>query len=143
MKKTVITLISVALGLLLLVIAGLLFLVSKLNPEQRQPQALDVYLAEQWKIFQLHSWDPTSGTLELDYPLRFNYEQMEKYGGSLEELQALPTGNLDTVASLKAALREATDATVQSITVYGLTTDGQVAYTVYPDGTITTCWDEP
>ena len=139
-KRALLILSAAALALILAVTGLLVFLASGLGNPGRSRQSLETYLAESWTVFRLRSWDADTGALELDYPLRFTYAQMEKYGGSLEELQALPTGNLDTVASLKLAAREAAGATIRAVTVYGLTSDGLVAYTVYPDGTVTACW---
>ena len=141
MKKTMTILLSLAFVLILTAAVLLILFVFRLSPEQSPAQPLEDYLAEHWKVFTLRSWDAKTGALELDYPLRFTYEQMKKYGGSMEELRDLPTGNLDTVGSLKAAARNASGVELRSVTVYGMTTDGQVAYTVYPDGSITACWD--
>ena len=142
MKKSMIILVSVALVLCLTVAVLLVTFFFKLQPEQEKKIPLEDYLAEQWTVFKLRSWDAGTGSLELDYPLRFTYEQMKKYGGSMEELRDLPTGNLDTIASLKTAVRNAAGAELRSVTVYGITSDGQVAYTVFRDGRITACWDE-
>ncbi len=141
MKKTMTILLSLAFVLILTAAVLLILFVFRLSPEQSPAQPLEDYLAEHWKVFTLRSWDAKTGALELDYPLRFTYEQMKKYGGSMEELRDLPTGNLDTVGSLKSAARNASGAELRAVTVYGMTTDGQVAYTVYPDGSITACWD--
>lgn len=141
MKKTMTILLSLAFVLILTAAVLLVLFVFRLSPEQSPSQPLEDYLAEHWKVFTLRSWDAKTGALELDYPLRFTYEQMKKYGGSMEELRDLPTGNLDTVGSLKAAARNASGAELRAVTVYGMTTDGQVAYTVYPDGSITACWN--
>jgi len=142
MKKPMMILLSVALVLILTVAVLLVVFFFKLRPAQEQLPPLEDYLAEHWTVFKLKSWDAGTGMLELDYPLRFTYEQMKKYGATMEELQALPAGNLDTVASLKAAARNASGAEIRAVTVYGMTTDGQVAYTVLPDGAIMACWDE-
>lgn len=142
MKKTMILLISVVLVLILIVGVLLFEFFFKLTPKREETQPLEEYLAEQWTVFKLRSWDAGTGSLELDYPLRFTYEQMKKYGASMEELGDLPKGNLDTVASLKTAARNAAGAEIRTVTVYGVTTDGQTAYTVFPDGTIKACWDE-
>lgn len=141
MKKTMTILLSLAFVLILTAAVLLVLFVFRLSPEQSPAQPLEDYLAEHWKVFTLRSWDAKTGALELDYPLRFTYEQMKKYGGSMEELRDLPTGNLDTVGSLKAAARNASGVELRAVTVYGMTTDGQVAYTVYPDGSITACWN--
>lgn len=142
MKKTMILLLCVALVLILVVVGLLLGLISIIQPEQKELPPLEDYLTEKWQIFRLRSWDPENGALELDYPLQFSYAQMEKYGASMEELQSLPTGNLDTIASLKTAVFEATGVSLHAVTVYGVTNDGQTAYTVFPDGSITACWDK-
>ena len=141
MKKTMLALGALALVLVLLGGALVWGLFSRLNPPREERPDLETYLAQAWPLFRLRSWDPEAGTLELDYPLRFTYAQMEKYGGTLEELRDLPAGNRATVADLKTTLREATGLTARSVTVYGLTTDGQTAYTLAPDGSVTACWD--
>ena len=140
-KKTL--LILLALGLVLVVLTAVLLIALFSGPSAPETgeQPLEDYLAESWPLFRLHSWDPETGELELDYLLRFTYAQMEKYGGRLEELQELPAGNLVTVGDLKTAAREATGRSIRSVTVYGLTSDGQVAYTLHPDGTVETCWE--
>ena len=134
-KRWMIVLGVIALALILALAALLLLLPGG----SKQP--LDRYIAENWTVFRLRSWDEKSGALELDYPLRFRYEQMEKYGGKIEELRALPAGNYATAEALKAAARTAAGAEIRSVTVYGLTTDEKTAYTVYPDGTIKACWE--
>lgn len=141
MKKTMIVLGSVALVLTLIVAILLVSLFRTLNPEQKELPKLEEYLAENWKIFTLRSWNAGSGDLVLDYALQFTYEQMEKYGASMEELRALPAGNLETVASLKAAAYESTGVALKTVTIYGMTSDGKLAYTVFPDGSIEACWD--
>ena len=141
-------LIAVALVLILLVgggIWGLLSMVDAGNPPAPSGtvdnEAMETYLTEKWPVFQLRSWEPETGALELDYPLRFTYTQMKKYGGTMDELKDLPAGNLSTVAALKTAALEDLGASIRAVTVHGLTTDGQTAYTVYPDGAVETCWD--
>lgn len=143
MKKTMLILCAVALVLILLTVGLLAGLFSALGGGKGSASApsLEAYLAESWPLFSLRRWDPEQGQLELDYPLRFTYKQMKKYGAVLEELRELPAGNLETAAVLKAAALEAADTTIREVTVYGLTSDGEVAYTVYPDGTLRACWD--
>lgn len=147
MKKMMLILTVTALVLILLTVGLLLGLFSMLRgteaPASDGGEALEPWLAENWTVFQLRKWDAASGTLELDYPLRFSYAQMQKYGAALEELRELPTGNLDTVAALKTAARETLGVTLRSVTVYGLTTDGETAYTVHPDGSVESCWETP
>lgn len=147
-KRTMLILAAVALVLILLVGGGIWALLSMFDTGQAPATSGDVdnetmeaYLTEKWPVFRLRSWDPEIGILELDYPLRFTYEQMEKYGGTLDELKDLPAGNLSTVSALKTAAFENTGASIRAVTVYGLTTDGQTAYTVCPDGSVETCWD--
>lgn len=142
MKKTMIVLVSVALVLILIVGILLVEFFFKLTPKREETQPFEDYLAEHWTVFRLKRWDAGTGNLELEYPLRFTYEQMKKYGASMDELRELPTGNLDTVASLKAAALNASGVELRAVTVFGVTTDGQIAYTVFPDGTIQACWDE-
>lgn len=143
-KRMMLILAAVALALILLV-CGMIWWFFSLLGGGAAPEAnggdLETYLSEKWTVFQLRAWDPETGTLELDYPLRFTYAQMEKYGGSLEELRELPAGNLSTVAALKTAAGEDVGATIRKVTVYGVTTDGETAYTVHPDGSVETCWD--
>lgn len=143
MKRTLLWL--GAAGFVLILLAGglVLALFSKLNTRPAGNGNLESYLAEHWPVFHLRAWDAETGALDLDYPLRFTYAQMEKYGASMEELRTLPEGNLDTVSALKTAAREAVGVTVRRVTVYGMTTDGQVAYTVQPDGVVTACWSVP
>lgn len=141
-KRTMLILSAVALVLILVVVGLLAGLFSGLSGLSRnEPQALEDYLAAQWPIFRLRSWDAESGALELEYPLRFSYAQMQKYGAKLDELRELPAGNLATAADLKNAAREAAGVAIRAITVYGLTNDGQIAYTVRPDGSVSACWE--
>ena len=142
MKRTLLCLGAAALVLILLTVVLLWSLFSGLTGKPSGTGDLETYLDEHWPVFRLRAWDAETGALELDYPLRFTYAQMEQYGASLEELRELPDGNLDTVAALKTAAREAAGVTVRSVTVYGMTTDGQIAYTVHPDRTVTACWTE-
>ncbi|MBQ1678952.1 MAG: hypothetical protein II062_05420 [Oscillospiraceae bacterium] len=146
MKKTMLILCAVALVLIILTVGLLLGLFSTLRgaepPAPEGGEALAPYLAENWPVFRLREWNAATGELRLDYPLRFSYAQMQKYGAAMEELQALPAGNLETVAALKTAVRESLGVTLRSVTVYGCTNDGQIAYTVYPDGAVEACWDE-
>ena len=119
MKKTLLLLSALALVLILAVVGLLLGFFSRLG-QIGQPKAdLERYLAENWPVFTLRSWDEETGALELDYPLRFSYEQMQKYGASLEELQALPEGNRATVAALKTAVREACGHSLRPVTGRG------------------------
>lgn len=141
MKKTILILSAVALLLILLSVGLLLGLFSGLHRDTPATRSMEDYLAESWPLFRLQSWDEASGALELEYPLQFNYAQMEKYGGTIEELRDLPAGNVATANDLKIAAWESAGLEVRSVTVRGLTTDGQIAYTVYPDGSVTACWD--
>lgn len=141
-KRLMLLLAGIALVLILLVGFLLYALFSGLSGGERQAQQpLEDYLAEHWPIFRLRSWDPETGTLELDYPLRFSYAQMEKYGASVEELRELPEGNHATVETLRTAARESVGASVREVTVYGLSSDGQTAYTLFPDGSVSACWE--
>lgn len=144
-KRVLLVLTAIALVLILLTTGLIWYLVKTLSASAGKPSETELgpYLAEKWTVFELRSWDPEAGTLELDYPLRFTYAQMEKYGASLEELRELPEGNYATMAALKTAVYEDCGLTVREVTVYGMTTDGQTAYTVRSDGTVTACWDEP
>ncbi|MBR6119091.1 MAG: hypothetical protein IKH77_04795 [Clostridia bacterium] len=140
-KRGLLLLAGLALALMLLAALLLVLLFSGLTGrEEGQKPSLEDYLAEQWTVFRLRAWDPETGALELDYPLRFSYAQMEKYGAAVEELRELPAGNRETVAALQSAARESTGARIRSVTVYGLTSDGQVAYTLFPDGSVECCW---
>ncbi len=143
MKKTMLILCAVALVLIVLCLVLLGGLLTGLGAGSgpARGQGMEDYLSQRWPLFTLRSWDEDSGALELEYPLRFSYAQMEKYGGTLEELQQLPTGNLETVAALKTAARESAGLEIRAVTVYGVTNDGQIAYTVYPDGTAELCWE--
>ena len=148
MKKTMLILSAVALVLILLTVGLLLGLFSMLQgtqaPAPKGGAALESYLEEHWSVFRLRAWDAETGALELDYPLRFSYAQMQKYGADMEELRQLPTGNLETVEALKTAVRESLeDVSIRAVTVFGCTNDGQIAYTVYPDGSVEACWDAP
>lgn len=144
-KRTMLILAAIAL-VLILSVGGLIWMLVSLIGGGKTPAAkgeADVgnYLTENWPVFRLHSWDPETGDLELDYTLRFTFEQMEKYGASLEELRELPAGNLYTVSALKSSAYEDVGVSFRDVTVYGLTTDGAIAYTVFPDGSTETCWD--
>lgn len=141
-KRTMLILSAVALALILAVALLLSGLLSGLSGDRRESKALEDYLAEDWPIFRLRRWDAESGSLELEYPLRFSYAQMEKYGASVEELRELPAGNLATVESLRTAARERAGAVIRAVTVYGMTNDGQLAYTLLPDGSVRCCWEQ-
>lgn len=141
MKKTILILSALALVLILGAAALLFGLFSGLSGETPQTREMEDWLAESWPLFRLRSWDAQTGALELDYPLRFSYEQMEKYGARIDELRELPASNLSTVSTLKTAALEAAGLTVRSVTVYGVTEDGRTAYTLYPDGSVSACWD--
>lgn len=141
MKKTMLWLSALALLLIVTVVGLLLGLLSRLQPEQPEATDLETYLAQDWPVFTLRAWSPDTGVLELDYPLRFTYAQMQKYGGRLEELRALPEGNRSTVADLKTALYERGLPAVRAVVVYGVTSDGQTAYTLHADGTVSACWE--
>ena len=141
MKKTMLLLTGLALLLIALSVGLLMGLFSQLNPAQADALDMETYLSENWRVFQLRSWDPKTGSLELNYPLPFSLEQMKKYGDRLEELRELPEGNRGTLADLRLSLEESVSGTVRQISVYGVTTDGEVAYTLAPDGSLSCCWD--
>lgn len=144
-KRLLLILAGIALALILLTVGLIWYLVKSLSAaSEKLPKAeFESYLAEKWTVFQLRSWDPEAGSLELDYPLRFSYAQMEKYGGSLDELRELPAGNISTVAALKSAAYEDCGVSLRDVFVYGITTEGETAYTVLPDGSVRACWDGP
>lgn len=141
MKKTILLLSALALVLIVLSVGLLMGLFSGIQPKQPPGQDLEGYLSKNWSVFRLRSWDANSGTLELDYPLPFTLEQMKKYGGRLEELRDLPEGNRSTLVDLKLSLEACFPGAVRHITLYGLTTDREIAYTLAPDGTLISCWD--
>lgn len=142
MKKRIRILVTVAFVLVLTGILLLLGLLQAIAPSQKELPKLEDYLAQTWKVFTLRAWDAETGTLELDYPLRFSYEQMVHYGAAIEELQTLPIGNLETISSLKTSVRETCGMVLHAVTVYGMSSDGQLAYTVFSDGSIATCWEQ-
>lgn len=140
-KRTLGVLAALALVLILLA-GGLLWaMLSPLSRGRSETPDLPDWLEGRWTVFALRQWDPDAGTLELDYPLRFTYEQMEKYGGTIPEVGEIPRGNLETLSTLREDLRQNLGLTDLSITLYGRTTDGQTAYTLFPDGSLSLCWE--
>ena len=142
MKKTMLILAVLAL-VLILIVGVLLWQLLSLGGGGRQTAELPQWIEGHWSVVQLRSWDPETGALELDYPLRFTYAQMEKYGPTIPEVCAIPEGNRDTVAALRTDLGQSLGLRDLSITLYGVTTDGRTAYTLHPDGSLETCWEEP
>lgn len=144
MKKTMIVLSSVALVGVLLVGGGIWFLISRLTGAVRPVRTDDVktYLAEHWDFYSLRAWDPQTGLLELDCPQRFTFEQMEKYGAELD-FTADALAQTEHLAALRRGLAERCGVKPEAIVVYGVTTDGETAYTVDEAGNLTACWLPP
>ena len=113
MKKTIILLALLAFVLIGAAAVLLVQLLSYAPSEQSPAVELESFLAENWSVFQLRSWDAKTGALELDYPLPFSLEQMKKYAGVMEELQAIPEGNRRTLIDLKLALQTFSADSVQ------------------------------
>ena len=145
MKKTVIVLLAVAL-VLILVTGALLWYFLSLLPRQKAPASnadVERYLAENWTIFRVAGWDAERAELKLEYDLPFTYSQVVKYADAVEELRQTPEGNLRTLEDLCDTVREELGVEIRSVTVRGVTADGETAYTVCNDGSIVTCWDDP
>ena len=142
MKKTMLILIAVVLVLILLVGGLIWYLVSALSGAGGAAEKLSVeaYLAEAWPDYSLEEWDAKNGDLRLSRSLRLTYKQLEKYGDQ-PEMNELVLGHLSTMEQIALGLTHSCGEEVRSITIVGLSSDGQTAYTVSRDGTITTCWE--
>ena len=142
MKKTMLIL-TAAVLVLILVTGGLIwYLISAISKAGAPADARSVedYLAGQWPGYRLEEWDPDTGDLRLSRSLNNTYEQLEKYGAQAE-MNDLVLGHLDTIEVIAAGLNRNCGVRPERITVVGLSSDGQTAYTVCSDGTITTCWE--
>ncbi len=141
MKKTMLILIAAALVLILAAGGLIWYLLSALSRAgaPAATKSVEDYLAEQWPGYRLEEWDADAGSLRLSRSLKLTYEQLEKYGDQ-PEMNDLVRGHLDTMGQIAAGLIRYCGAEPKQMTVVGLSSDGQTAYTVRSDGTIETCW---
>lgn len=142
MKKTMIILVSVALVLILLVVGLLWYLIARLPKLKNadQPDDLETYLTEKWSFYRLRSWDEDSGALVLEYPQRLTYEQFRKYGAELD-LAADALAQREHLEALCIGVAGRLKQQVKTVTLIGISSDGEEVYTVDLTGSLTTCWE--
>lgn len=139
MKKTMVILISAALVLILAVGGLIWYLISAVSGagSTAASRSVEDYLAEQWPGYRVEEWE--NGVLHLSRSLKLTYEQLEKYGDQ-PEMNELVEGHLETLEQIAVGMIRNCGAEPKEITITGLSSDGQAAYTVRSDGTISTCW---
>lgn len=128
-------------GLLAAVIIGIFGFIKLTKSKQETVELLSVeeYFAESWQGFALKSCDDNAGTIVLEKQLNVTYEQACAFGKDSYEELAL--GHVETMQIMRAGCMAECGVNLHSITVNGISSDGQVIYTVKNDGSLTACWD--
>lgn len=141
MKKSLLLLLCLALVLMLTVGGILWYLFSRLTPAQPETgtRSVEDYLAESWPDFTLEAYDRAEGSLRLTLRLRLTYEQLVQYGDQ-PEMEELVLGHLETMKDIVRGAQTFCGVKLDAVTVTGLSSDGQIAYTVTSDGETTACW---
>ena len=150
MKNKTIILAALAIALALVVLTVILLLLPGLlnrgvngteDGAGRSPDSVEQYLAENWTTFRLRSWDQTAGSLALDSPWELTYEQMRRHGAE-QDFDAMVQGEVENLKSLQLCLELACGVKPKTITVRGLSSDGQEVYTADLNGLRSACWHE-
>lgn len=130
-------------SLLAAIIFGIFRFLKLTGAKNQTAEPLDVgeYFAETWQGFTVKSFDNNNGHAEivLEKNLDVSYELARDFGK--ESYEELALGHVETMQIMRAGCLASCGVALQTITVNGISSDGQVIYTVKNDGTLTACWD--
>lgn len=137
--------IAVALCVLLLaaIVFGVLHFAKLVNKsaEQsaRETVTVENYFAENWDSFRFVLYEEETGCVILQKALDITYEQACSFGKECYEELAL--GHKDSFALMLAGCKSSCDVTLKDICINGVSSDGEVVYSIRASGAMTACWD--
>ena len=97
-------------------------------------------VSENWPQFSDAEYDETAGTLRLTQESTMTYASAQKFGGEVYKDDLSLESYLDIVGVISYDVRSACGLQELTVTLEGVSSDGQTIYTVSSDGTITSCW---
>ena len=106
-----------------------------------EPRAsVESVVQENWPQFSDAEYDETAGTLRLTQESTMTYASAQKFGGEVYKDDLSLESYLDIVGVISYDVRSACGLQELTVTLEGVSSDGQTIYTVSSDGTITSCW---
>lgn len=138
----------IALGLcallLVSIVVGILWFVkavkNKTEPKTSETLTVEKYFEQNWEDFCPVYYDEETETVILQKQVDCTFEQASRFGKEVYEDVAL--GHVDTMEVMLAGCKSTCKVTLSDIVVSGISSDGEVIYTVHADGTLTACWEE-
>ena len=101
---------------------------------------MDAYFADAWEGFRLVSYDSAQVSVVLEKTLNVTFEQACSFGK--ESYEDLALGHVQTMQIMRSGCMASCGVALKLVTVKGISSDGQVIYTVTSDGALTACWQE-
>ena len=107
-----------------------------------EPKAsVQTVVQENWPQFSEIDYDEAAGTLRLTQESAMSYASAQKFGGEVYKDDLALESYLDIVGVISYDVRSACGLQDLTVTLEGVSSDGQTIYTVCSDGTITSCWE--
>ena len=98
-------------------------------------------MQENWPQFSDIDYDEAAGTLRLTQESTMSYASAQKFGGEVYKDDLSLESYLDIVGVISYYVRSACGLQTLTVTLEGVSSDGQTIYTVCSDGTVTSCWE--
>ncbi len=138
----------IALGLCAVLLAVIVFGVvwfiksMKEKTDDETPKQLTVedYFEKNWPDFCPVYYDRESSAVMLQKQIDATYEQACQFGKEVYEDLAL--GHVGTMEVMLDGCEANCSVELSDIVISGISSDGEVIYTVHADGTLTACWEK-
>ena len=138
----------IALGLcallLVAVVVGIVWFAKSVKEKTDMPtnedRTVKAYFEETWPDFCPVVYNEEAQTVTLQKQIECTYDQACSFGKAVYEDVAL--GHIDTMEVMMTACSSLCHVTLTDITVYGISLDGEMIYTVHADGRLTGCWED-
>lgn len=102
--------------------------------------SVEEYFESSWQGFSFVAYDSQAQCVLLQKQLDVTYEQACSFGRECYEELAL--GHVDTMQTMRSGCSAACHMELLEIKISGISSDGEVIYTVYDDGRLTACWEQ-
>ena len=112
------------------------FLLCACGAKDEPRASVESVVQENWPQFSDAEYDETAGTLRLTQESTMTYASAQKFGGEVYKDDL----SLESVGVISYDVRSACGLQELTVTLEGVSSDGQTIYTVSSDGTITSCW---
>lgn len=116
------------------------FLLCACGAKDEPRASVESVVQENWPQFFNAEYDETAGTLRLTQESTMTYASAQKFGGEVYKDDLSLESYLDIVGVISYDVRSACGLQKLTVTLEGVSSDGQTIYTVSSDGTITSCW---